>query len=239
MKTLFLSLSIVIPVFNEENRLSKTFAELKEFFKNYSLRDTELIFVDDGSQDQTVNLIKQFRAGCPVKLISYAPNRGKGYAVRQGMLAAKNDYVLMLDADMSTEFSELGNFLPRIEEGIPVIIGSRKKEGAKVARAQSWSRRKLGEGYTFLANLILGVWVSDFTCGFKCFSKEAAQKIFSRTAINRWSYDAEALFLARKFGFAIREIPVIWRNDDNTRVRLKKDILESLIDLLKIRLKRY
>lgn len=233
-----LTLSVVIPVYNEEQRLPKTFAGLEYFLRPHPFSGVEVIFVDDGSRDKTAELIANFKFRYPVQLVSYAENRGKGYAVREGMRAAQNDYALTLDADMSTGFLELQKMAPFMERGCPVIIGTRKASGASVTRRQSWHRQKMGEGYTLLANFMTGVWVSDFTCGFKCFAREAREKIFKAASIDRWSYDAEVLFLAKRFGFRICEAPVAWENDGDTRVRLGKDIIGSFVDLVKIRFVR-
>lgn len=192
------SLSIVIPVFNEERRLPKTFTALNAFLPNAPFQSVEVVFVDDGSRDETLRAIESFRKRHPsVRLVSYPINRGKGFAVKTGMLAATKDFRLMVDADMSTPLSEIQKLVPYIAQECPMIVGTRKAANAHVVQEQPWWRKKLGEGYTLLAQAITGVNVSDFTCGFKCFSKEAAFKIFSASRIDRWSYDAEILFLAR------------------------------------------
>ncbi len=231
------TLSVIFPVFNEEKRLHKAFSGLEYFLKPHHFSDVEVIFADDGSKDGSVEMIKNFEFRYPVKLISYGENRGKGYAVRRGMLAAKNDYCLMLDVDMSTTFDELGGMVPFMQKKCPVIIGTRKGKGARVTKRQPWYRQKLGEGYTLLANVITGVWVIDFTCGFKCFSRVAVGRIFPLAVVDRWSYDVEILFLAKKFNLNICEVPVVWQNDERSRVRLFRDIFGSFFDLIKIRLK--
>lgn len=236
MKARDLSLTIIIPVFNEAQRLAKTFSALAEFLAKPIFKKASVIFVDDGSQDKTAAVLRDAKLNCPVEIISYPQNQGKGFAVRQGMLKADGDYALLVDADMSTSLSEIKKFMPPMDQGQPVIIGTRKSAGANLIRLQPWRRRFLGGVYTRLANMVTGAHVSDFTCGFKCFSKEARAKIFTAAKINRWSYDAELLFLAKKFGFAIREVPVSWANDIDTRVRLGKDIIQSFIDLVRIRL---
>lgn len=234
------SISLIIPVFNEERRLSVAFRAIDAFAGAPPFRVSEVVFVDDGSTDRTRALIEEFARTRPaVHCLSYSENRGKGYAVRTGMRAARGDYRLMLDVDMSTPLTELAKFAPHLARGVPVVIGTRKAVGAEVTRAQHWTRRKLGEGYTALANLITGARVSDFTCGFKCFSRDAADSIFSRARIDRWSYDAELFFLARRGGFPILEVPVVWQNDEDTRVRLGRDIAQSLVDLIRIRFHTY
>ena len=236
MRAQDLSLTIVIPVFNEAQRLMKTFDELTRFLTQPIFKKVSVIFVDDGSRDKTAAILKNAQLNCPVEIISYSQNQGKGFAVRQGMLKAEGDYALLADADMSTSLLEIKKFIPLIEQGQSVIIGTRKSAGANLIRPQPWQRRFLGGVYTWLANIATGASISDFTCGFKCFSKEARAQIFPVAKINRWSYDAELLFLAKKFGFAIREIPIDWENDIDTRVRLGKDIIQSFIDLVRIRL---
>ena len=234
-----IKISVVIPVFNEEKRLPKTFSALVELSKDPFCSGAEIIFVDDGSRDGTRKLIENFRSGKNVKLVSYEKNRGKGFAVRQGMMAADNDYALFLDADMSTPLGELKKFAPFMERGAHVIIGTRKTAGAKILKHQPYLRQKMGEVYTALANLATGARVSDFTCGFKCFSREAVRGIFPHMKIDRWSYDAEILYLATLRNLKIHEVPVSWSNDADSRVRLGKDALQSFTDLLKIRLNKY
>lgn len=231
------SLSVVIPVYNEEKRINKTFDRLLDFAAHHSCADLEIIFVDDGSLDKTLDKLRNFNALLPVEIISYKENRGKGFAVRQGMRKAKNDYVLFLDADMSTPFTEVDKFLPHMRDHHDVIIGNRKIQGSHVKKYQSWHRRKMGDIYTLLARGITGVDVSDFTCGFKCFSKKAAKKIFGDARIDRWSYDAEVLFLARIAGFNIFEVGVSWENDEDSKVRLGKDVVQSFLDLIRIRMR--
>lgn len=233
------SLSIVIPVYNEEQRLSKTFSSLEEFLKQHHFYDIEIIFVDDGSTDKTREIIKKFSDRIILNLISYPKNKGKGYAVVQGMMAAKNDYALICDADMSTPLAEITNFISLMTEDVPVIIGTRKAKGAHVSKPQSIIRRNLGRCYTLIADLITGLRVSDFTCGFKLFSRHARKLIFPKLKIERWSYDAEILFLAKLNHLPIKEVPVRWHNDENTRVRLGRDIFSSFIDLWRIRFGKY
>lgn len=228
-----LTLSIIIPVFNEEKRVSKALKALQSYLpkQNY---ESEVIFVDDGSLDKTVEMIKK-RQLKNYKIISYQPNRGKGYALKKGVLDSKGDWVVLLDVDMSTPIESLEDFLPFMERKMPVIIGTRKAKGAVVSVHQKVLRQKMGEFYTFLANVLIAPGITDFTCGFKCFSKKAAQEVFSRLKTNRWSWDAEVIYLAKKMNLEIREVPVKWADDPRTKVDLVKDSLGSFIDLLKIR----
>lgn len=236
------TLSLVIPVYNEEKRLEKTFKALKKGFDFRGLKLKELIFVNDGSADATAAKIKASKGElekvlkAKVKLISYPVNRGKGHAVRTGMQAAGGDYALFLDADMATPLTELDKFLPFMEEGWPVIIGTRKNGESTVRVAQPWHRQVLGKGFTYLTNFLLNTWVTDFTCGFKAFSREAREAIFARAKIERWGYDAEILFLARKLGFKIKEKALLWYDDRDSRVNLAKALPQTLKELIQIRL---
>ena len=231
-----MNLSIIIPFFNEQSRFSKTVKYIRDFLDTQKFfDDIELIFVDDGSTDNTRGLIDEFAKQISIKTIAYKKNMGKGYAVRQGMMAAKSDYALFLDADMSTEPEEIEKFMAEIKKGTPVIIGSRRSKGSQVLVSQSLHRTMMGMIFTMLANLIMGMRVPDFTFGFKCFSRRAREEIFSRSLIDRWSFDTEILFLAKLKGFEIIAVPVAWKNDSVTTVRLGRDAIESFFDLIKIR----
>lgn len=230
------ALSVVIPLYNEAHRLGKTFEALARFAAFPWSTPFEVVFVNDGSRDETARMVQDFATRFPnVRLVSHQHNRGKGAAVKTGMLAARGVWRLFLDADMATDLSEFQKFLRFFGAGASVVIGNRRIDGAEVLIHQSWIRETMGGVYTALANLFTRAGVSDFTCGFKCFSADAAQAIFSRSEIARWSYDAEILFLAHRLGYAIQEVPVVWRNDGATRVRLWKDTPRAFFDLLLIR----
>lgn len=236
------TLSLVFPVFNEEKRLPKTFKTLERGWSFAGLKLDRVIFVNDGSTDRTAELIQKEKPKLEkalktkVSLISSQPNRGKGYAIRRGMLASNSDYTLFLDADMSTPLSELKKFLPYFKSGSPIIIGTRKNGESTVKVAQPLYRQLLGRGFTLLSQIILNTWVSDFTCGFKAFSREAKNLIFPQTKVDRWSFDSEIIYLAKKFRLPIQEQAVFWYNDEETRVNLFLDLPRSLFDLISIRL---
>lgn len=239
------TLTLVIPVYNEEKRIGKTIKALLRGFSFADLKLEKVIFVDDGSRDKTKLKIKneklkiEKKLKAKIKIISYSKNRGKGYAIKKGMIASKSDYTLMFDADMSTEIREFKKFLPYINKDIDVIIGTRKNGESTVKIHQPLYRKFLGRGFTLLSNIILNTWVTDFTCGFKAFSKEAKDRIFQNTIIDRWAYDAEIIYLANKMNLKIQEKSVIWKNDPGTKVNLLKDLPETLTDLIKIRLHDY
>lgn len=221
-------------MYNEETRVEKTVNALDSFIPDVTVK-VDVIFVNDGSSDDTENRLKNLKPKFQYQIISYPTNQGKGYALKTGILKTTGDYILFMDADMSTPIEELLKFLPLMEQNIPVIIGSRKTKGANVVKHQHPWRQKLGEGFTLLSNLMLLPGISDFTCGFKAFRQDAAKKVFTAQKIKRWGYDSEILFLAHKYGYEIREVPVTWYNDEHTRVNLFKDVWRSFTDLLKIR----
>lgn len=229
-----ISLSFVIPVYNESLRLSKTFKALKAFRMPKGLILEEVIFVNDGSTDTTKFQIEK-QTKIKVKLVSYKQNMGKGYAIRKGMLASKSDYTLFFDADMSTPLSELKKFVPGMQKGLDVVIGTRKNGHSTVVVHQPLYRELLGKCFTLLSQVILNTWVTDFTCGFKAFSKEATQAIFPVAAINRWGYDSELLFLARIRRLSMIEVPVKWSDDRGTKVKLFTAVFTSLSELITIR----
>jgi len=232
------NLSLVIPVYNEERRLEKLFLALNEYLRNPIIPIVEIIFVDDGSRDGTKNSIIEFQKIHPDKvfLISYLSNQGKGYAVKQGMLRAQGDYILMFDADVSTPLSELNKFIEYIDRGIPIIIGSRKVSGAALLKKQNWLREKMGEAYAVFARLVTGLKVVDFGCGFKAFSKESAKAIFSNLTTRGWIFDTEALLIAKQLGISFKEVGINWTNDEDSRVKIFSGIISSLFGLVYIRL---
>jgi dolichyl-phosphate beta-glucosyltransferase len=235
------TLNFVIPVYTEEKRFDKTVSDLLKGFKFKEISLKKIIFVDDGSSDATAKLIQKYSKSlsnalnCKVHLISYKPNKGKGFAVKTGMLASKADYTLFFDADMSTPLEEFKKFIPFILQGKDVIIGTRKNGHSTVVVPQPLYRQVLGRGFTLLSNIILNTWVTDFTCGFKAFSNQATQNIFATAKINRWGYDSELMFLSKKLGYSIQEVPVVWINDDRSRVNLLQDLPGSLKELFSIR----
>ena len=242
------TISFVIPVYNEEARINKTFEALERARMPRGLRLEEIIFVDDGSNDKTLEMVHKFmneeeifagesraKATTGISVISYKRNRGKGYAIRQGMLASKSDYTLFFDADMSTPLSELNKFMPFIKRGASVVIGTRKNGHSTVIKHQPLVRELLGKCFTKFTQIVLQVDATDFTCGFKLFSRRATQHVFKRAQIDGWGYDAEIIFLSQKSGYFIREQAVTWANDERTKVNLRSAIIKTLLELGQIR----
>ncbi len=225
-------LSVIIPVYNESKRLNHL-PEIVKFFKNQDFT-SEIVIINDGSTDDTLQDLTKLKKKYHFQILDYKINRGKGYAIKTGMLNSKGQYKLFTDIDLSTPLNELNKFLPYIKNS-DVIIGTRKTDGSVMINRQPFLREFLGKGFTLLSQIILQTYVSDFTCGFKLFSDKAAKEIFGRLTIDRWGFDSEVLFIARKRGLRIKEISVIWKHDPLTKVKFPQDIIRSLYDLIRIR----
>lgn len=228
-------LSVVIPAYNEEARLGNTLDAVMQFLKSQSY-PSEIIVVDDGSRDNTVNLAAQKLQGFPSSVVQYGANRGKGYAVKQGMMKAEGEFILFSDADMSTPIEEASRFLDLLKnQGYDVVIGSRALEDSDVQIRQNIFRQAIGVIFNRLARLLSFRGIHDSQCGFKCFRRDAAKDLFGRQKLDGFSFDAEILYLAQTRGYKIFEAPVIWRNSAQTRVQLLTDPLNMFLDLLRIR----
>jgi dolichyl-phosphate beta-glucosyltransferase len=227
-------LSIVVPAYNEEKIIKISLEKIVGFLKKKKY-SWEVVVVDDGSQDSTSEVVSNMK-NTNIKLVRLGQNRGKGGALREGMLKAKGKIIVFMDADLSVPLTNIDKFYKELKNGTDVVIASRRTKGAKIAIHQPWHREKMGQVFTALTRLFIGTNTSDFTCGFKGFRHEAARKIFKNLLINRWAYDAEIIFLAEKFDYQVKELPIEWKNRIDTRVRLSGVVLETLRDLLKIRM---
>jgi len=225
-------LSLVIPAYNEAGRIGKTLRDCLDYFARQDY-DFEIIVVDDGSRDGTSDLVR--REFPNVRLISYAPNRGKGYAVKQGMLAATGKYRLFYDADGSTPISEADKLWRPLADGADVVIGSRSSPGSHVELHQRPLREFMGRTFNRLTHILLGERFIDTQCGFKAFTAESTTQIFPRQTLDRFCFDAELLYIAGAQNLKIAEIPVRWINSPNSRVTLVADSAQMLKDLLKTR----
>jgi len=227
-------LSIVIPAYNEAGRMADPLRRIRDHVRGRDL-SAEIVIVDDGSTDGTADVARRLGRDLGVTLrVLGSEHRGKGHAVRIGMMGARGRAVLMADADLSTSIDELDRFLPYLRDGAHVVIGSRKMQGAVIEVRQPILRETMGRVFTFLTQLLV-VRVSDATCGFKLFTRDAAHQVFSRMTLDDWSFDAEALFLARRLGYVIREVPVAWRDEPGTKVHRGKDAVRAAVGLIRIR----
>lgn len=228
-------LSVVIPAYNEEKRLPKTLREIDQYLsrQDYSY---EIIVVSDGSKDKTVEVVKRLISEVRhLRVIDRRENRGKGYSVKEGMLAAQGQYRLFTDADNSTSIDQVEKMWPFFKQGYEVVIGSRDIKGAVIAVPQMWWRRRLGDIFNLLVQAIVGLWgIWDTQCGFKGLTAEAAEKIFPKVKIERFAFDPEILIIAKGLGYRIKEVPVTWINDAESKVKFIW-MVQMLIDLLKIR----
>lgn len=230
-------LSVIIPAYNEEKRLPKTLEEIDKYLRKQDY-DYEILVVNDGSKDKTVEIAKGLISKIKNLIVTgYKKNQGKGYAVRFGMLEAKGDYRLFTDADNSTSIDHVEKIWPEFKKGFDIIIGSRDIKGAVLDPPQPWIRKLiLGEGFKLYRKIIIGLWeIEDTQCGFKCFTKKATEKIFQKCRINRFAFDPEILVIAKKLGYEIKEIPIYWKNDPESKVKFES-IIKMALDLIKIRL---
>ncbi len=228
-------LSIVIPAYNEEGTIRHTLEAVAGYLEAAGLTH-EVIVVDDGSTDRTAEIVEAAAASMASVRLLPAPHEGKGGAVQRGILASQGRRVLFMDADHSTPIEEWGKCLPWLQDGYEVVIGSRKVPEADVRVRQPFLRELMGKGFTWLTNAMLGTRATDITCGFKGFQAEAARRIFRLQRMKGWGFDAEILFIARRLGYRMKEVPVIWINDSSTKVRLVRDTLGSFTELVQIRL---
>ncbi|MCG3136102.1 MAG: Undecaprenyl-phosphate 4-deoxy-4-formamido-L-arabinose transferase [Planctomycetes bacterium] len=227
-------LSVVIPAYNESRRLPPTLAAVRAWAESKPFA-AEVVIVDDGSSDGTADVARAALAGIEHRVLVHERNRGKGAGIRTGMCAARGEFVLFSDADLSTPIEEADRFLEEHAKGAPVVIGTRKSAGANVLRRQHPVRENMGKVFTWLSNRLVCRGISDFTCGFKSFRADACARIFPYQREDGWAYDSEILYLAQARGFPVKELPVRWTNDPSTRVRLLRDAIGSFAGLMRIR----
>lgn len=212
-------LSVIVPCYQEERRLPQSLRRLEEYLQGAG-HTYEVLLVDDGSTDRTAEIASEMEARNPrFRLLRYEENRGKGFAVSYGMQRARGQWLLFSDADLSTPIEELERFLPLLEQGYDVVIGSRGLKESNLKVRQPWWRERLGRLMNFLIRQASGLRFKDTQCGFKLFSQQAARDIFPNLTVRTWMFDVEALILARKLGYAIVDVPITWINSDESRVK--------------------
>lgn len=227
--------SIVIPAYNEGTRLGATLEKVLAYVHAQHW-DAEVIVVNDGSRDNTADTVRGFAAKDPiVRLVENPGNRGKGYSVRNGMLNAHGRVVLFSDADLSSPIEEAPKLLAALEEGADIAIGSRWLRAETQTQRQPLHRQLFGRIFNLLLRATLGLQFADTQCGFKAFRQSAVEAIFPLQQIERWGFDPEILFLARKLGFTVREIPVAWGHSGETRINPVVDGSRMFLEMLHIR----
>jgi glycosyltransferase involved in cell wall biosynthesis len=227
--------SIVIPAFNEGQRLAPTLEKVLSYVHQQGW-DTEVIVVNDGSRDNTAEIVRSFAQKDPMlRLVENPGNRGKGYSVRNGILNARGEIVLFTDADLSSPIEEMPKLLDALAAGADIAIGSRWLRAELQTSRQSLHRQLFGRIFNALNRMILGLAFKDTQCGFKAFTRRAAQTILPLQHIERWGFDPEILFLARKFGFRVDEVPVRWGHVGGTRINPLIDGSRMFQEMLRIR----
>lgn len=227
--------SIVIPAYNEGQRLGETLEKVLGYVRQQGW-DAEVIVVNDGSRDNTAQIVRNFAEKNPIlRLVENPGNRGKGYSVRNGILNSRGDIVVFSDADLSSPIDEMPKLLQALAAGADIAIGSRWLRSELQTQRQSLHRQLFGRVFNGLNRLILGLQFKDTQCGFKAFTRRAAQTILPLQRIERWGFDPEILFLARKFGFRVAEVPVRWGHVGGTRINPLMDGARMFEEMLRIR----
>jgi glycosyltransferase involved in cell wall biosynthesis len=231
-------LSIIVPAYNEESRLPRTLARIREYFasRRISSDQLEILIVDDGSKDGTVQVAEKWASEWPsVRVISNGDNRGKGYSVRHGMLEARGRIALFTDADLSSPIEESEKLLAAIDDGNQVAIGSRALDRSLISTHQSRLRELAGMIFNGFVRISTGLPFSDTQCGFKAFVREPSRIVFEQQRIERFGFDPEVLFLAKRHGLRTAEVAVRWAHDPATKVHMIRDSLIMFFDLAYIR----
>lgn len=227
--------SIVIPAFNESARIRASLEQVLEFVARQNW-DAEVVVVNDGSRDDTAQIVRAFAArNGAVRLLENPGNRGKGYSVRNGVLHANGELILFSDADLSSPIREASKLIAALAQGADVAIGSRWLKPETMTERQSLFRQVAGRLYNVLNRIVLGLHFKDTQCGMKAFTREAALAIFPHQTIERWGFDPEILFLARKRQYRIVEIPVEWAHDDRSKINPLVDGIKMGSEMLRIR----
>ena len=225
------SLSIIIPAYNERTRLPATLVRIAEYMNRAGWPQWEIVVVDDGSKDGTAEVA----TGERVRVLRNPGNRGKGYAVKHGMMDSKMEWRLLTDADLSAPIEELEKLWNAVKDGVAeVAIGSRALDRSLIGVHQPGFRETAGRMFNFVMRSFIGLQIHDTQCGFKLFRGDVAEKVFARQQIERFGFDVEALFVARKLGYQIAEVPVRWNHVDGSKVGMLNGA-QSFLDLVKIR----
>ena len=227
--------SIIIPAYNESARIRPTLDEILRYAADHHWQ-SEILVVNDGSRDDTAEIIREYgRAHPQVQLVENPGNRGKGFSVRNGMLHSRGEICLFTDADLSSPIAESQKLFDAIAQGADVAFGSRWLRAELQTERQPLYRQAFGRIFNLLLRLVLGLYYKDTQCGFKAFRREAVERIFPLQRIERWGFDPEILFLARRMRFRVVEVPVEWAHAEGTRLNPFRDGLRMFGDVMHIR----
>lgn len=227
--------SIIIPAYNERERIGQTLDRVLDCIERRAW-DAEVLVVDDGSTDGTLDIVEGFmQRDSHVNLLRNPSNRGKGYSVRNGLLQALGDVVMFTDADLSAPIDEAERLFDAIRDGADVAIGSRWLERQRQTAYQPLYRRFFGRCFNAVTRVVMGLPYADTQCGFKAFRRPAAQMIFRLQRIERWGFDPEILFIARRLRFRVTEVPVTWGHDERSKISYLRDGAKMLEDMARIR----
>lgn len=230
-----LSYSIIIPAYNESQRIAASLDKIIAYTTEQHWM-TEILVVNDGSRDNTAEIVREYAKSHPqVRLIENLGNRGKGYTVRNGMSQATGEILLFTDADLSSPIHESRKLFAAIQAGADVAIGSRWLQAELQSERQPFHRQVFGRIFNLLLRMILGLKYKDTQCGFKAFTRKAAQTLFPRQRIERWGFDPELLFLSLKYGLNITEVPVEWAHDDRSKINPVVDGFKMFTEMLRVR----
>jgi dolichyl-phosphate beta-glucosyltransferase len=227
--------SIVIPAFNESGRIPATLESILACIRANAL-DAEVIVVNDGSTDSTAQLVLDIARNAPeLRMLENPGNRGKGYSVRNGILHSLGDIVMFTDSDLSAPMAESERLFAALAGGADIAIGSRWLERGRQTHRQPLYRQFFGRCFNTVCRMVMQLPFADTQCGFKAFTRAAAQTVFQLQTIERWGFDPEILFIALKRGFKVVEVPVSWAHDERSRMSYLKDGLQMLKELAIVR----
>ena len=238
-----LSISVIIPVYNESDRLDDTFEIVKVFLEDQKNKNIEIIFIDDGSEDNSLNKLKEFKYSIKnlnhkIIISSYSKNIGKGHACKTGVMLANNDLILICDADMATKPDQLIEWIDKgyLTNENSSYFGSRNHNNSIIK--SKFSRRIVGKCLNILLGVFFNNEISDTQCGFKLFNKKFAKNVFSKLQIYKFAYDVEIIQILKKNHIKIIELPIKWEHKDGSKISLFKDSMIMIIDIIKIRYKK-
>jgi glycosyltransferase involved in cell wall biosynthesis len=225
--------SIIIPAWNEERRIPASLEKVSAFIQEQASL-LQVVVVDDGSDDATPGIVEQFALKYPFIKLIRNPHGGKGAAVKTGVAQAEGQYLIISDTDLSVPIEELPKFLPPVLGGYDLAIASREVAGARRIN-EPYYRHLMGRAYNLLVQLAVTPGIQDTQCGFKAFRREVAREVFPYQTIEGWGFDVEILFIARRFGYHIVEVPVTWYYGTESKVKPVKDTLGMIRDLWRVR----